>query len=70
MTTDSALDGGHRGLRVGLGTALAVSLVVIVLGFINIFMDSPEFGWTLVLVGVVTAVMVPVIAIAVRVQGR
>ncbi|MFJ3393982.1 hypothetical protein [Leifsonia aquatica] len=50
--------------------AAVVAMVAVVLGFLNVAMDSPEFGWTLVLVGAVAVVLVPVLAIAARSQDR
>jgi FtsH-binding integral membrane protein len=55
-------------LRVGLVIGAVVAVLAIVLGLVNVFMGSPEFGWTVALVGVVLLAVVPVLAIATRVQ--
>ncbi|MFJ3423572.1 hypothetical protein [Leifsonia aquatica] len=60
----------NQRLNIGLVVAAVVAMVAVVLGFLNVAMDSPEFGWTLVLVGAVAVVLVPVLAIAARSQDR
>lgn len=71
MTAAADTDGRTLArIRTGLWTGVVVGVLAVILGGVNVFFDSPVFGWTLVDAGVALLLVIPVLGVILRWQAR